>query len=338
MREFVVGALRLPTRVVWRASVVAFLVAAVAGVVTLLSPRNYSAGFTMVPQVSSDAGNSGLSSIASQLGVNIGSIDLTQSPLFYSELLGSRAFMLALAGATYPVATPSGSRDTLLYEWLEAEGETPAQRLERGGVRLRDRVAISASPRSGIVRFSVSVKDSSLARQVAARALWQIDSFNLRTKQSQARAERRFLEVRSDSLRLLLQQSEQGLVVFDNRNRAAALSPALRAERERISREARVLEGVYQLVRQQLERTRMEEVRNTPVVTVVEEVRAPAWPERRFLLYKTVAAAAFTWVLWIALYVAVARGALAGLIPTNAATRLERLVTGGPRGAAGERA
>ena len=327
MKEFVLGALRVPMSLVWRAVVAAFVVGTAAAAVTALTPRRYSAGFAMVPQVS-DAGNSGLSSIASQLGVNLGTIDLTQSPLFYSELLGSKAFMIALAGTAFRVESRSELRDTLLYDWLDSPGVTPSQRRERGSTLLRDRVAISASPRSGIVRFTVAVNDSALARQIAARALWQIDSFNLRIKQSQARAERVFLEQRSDSLGRLLRQAEEALVIFDDRNRAAVLSPALRIERERISREARVLEGVYQLVRQQLERTRMDEVRNTPVVTVIEEVRSPAWPERRFLLFKTIAAASVTWMLWIGTFLFLTQEATQGVIPRNVARRMTRLIAG----------
>lgn len=327
MRELVIGTLRLPARVVRRAIFAAMLAGVLVVAVGLALPRRFASGFAIVPQVS-DAGNSGLSSIASQLGVNLGTIDLTQTPLFYSELLGSKAFMLSLVGAQYRVHTPDGERDTLLYDWLGAPGATPAQRRERGGVRLRDRIGISASPRSGIVRFTVAVTDSALARQVATRALWQVDSFNVRIKQSQARAERIFLEQRLDSAGLVLRRAESALVAFDERNRAGAMAPALRTERERIERDLRVLEGVYQLLRQQLERTRIDEVRNTPVVTVVEEVRSPAWPESRFLLLKSAAAGAIVAVLWLAAYVAVIAPLLQGVLSLRLVRRARRLLAG----------
>lgn len=323
MFEFEIGRFRLPVATVRRAIVAAGLTAAVVGVVTLLTPQRYSAGFTMVPQVS-DAGNSGLSSIASQLGVNIGSIDLTQSPLFYSELLGSRAFMLGLSGGSYLVEGAAGPRDSLLYEWMKAPGATPEQRHERAAILLRGKTAISSSARSGIVRFVVTLKDSALVRQVAMRALAQIDSFNLRTKQTQARAERAFLELRADSLEWHLRNAEDALVRFDDRNRAATLAPALRTERDRLSREKQVVENVAGIVRQQLERARMEEVRNTPVITIVEAVRSPTWPERRYLLFKTVAVAVAMTVLWLGAFLLLVDGALDGLLPPAWLSRLRR--------------
>ena len=327
MFEFEIGRFRVPVATVRRAMVAAGLTAAVVGFVSLLSPRRYSAGFTMVPQVS-DAGNSGLSSIASQLGVNFGSIDLTQSPLFYSELLGSRAFNLALTGGIYRVDGADGPRDSLLYEWMEAPGATPEQRHERAAILLRNKTAISSSSRSGIVRFAVTLTDSALVRQVAMRALAQIDSFNLRTKQTQAHAERTFLEMRADSLEWHLRNAEDALVRFDERNRAVNLAPALRVERDRLSREKQVIENVGGIVRQQLERARMEEVRNTPVVTVVEAVRSPTWPERRYLLFKTVAAAAVVTVLWLGTYLLLVDGTLNAMLPAGWLVRLRRALAG----------
>jgi uncharacterized protein involved in exopolysaccharide biosynthesis len=121
---------------------------------------------------------------------------------------------------------------------------------------------------------------------VAERVLDLVHRFNLETRQSQALAERRFIEARLAETERELVASEGRLQAFLERNRRYDNSPDLRFEYERLQRQVGLRQQVYNSLSQSYEQAKIEEVRNTPVLTVVEPPVRPVEPDSRGLLPK----------------------------------------------------
>src|SRR3954453_7182807 len=77
-----------------RALLLAVFVGAVLGaLVAVLTPPEYTARFSFIPQGPQDANRSGLASLAGQFGVTLGGGSVGQSPQFYADLLQTRELL-----------------------------------------------------------------------------------------------------------------------------------------------------------------------------------------------------------------------------------------------------
>ncbi|MGH7539627.1 MAG: GNVR domain-containing protein, partial [Gemmatimonadota bacterium] len=220
-----------------------------------------------------------------------------QSPAFYAELLKTSELLRDAASDRYTVRTGSGAEAEVerrpLVDLLEAEGDTPEERLEDAVERLRDRLSVNASVETGIVRFSVETWWPHVSEELAARLLARVNEFDLNTRQTQAGRERAFLVGRVEEARADLQTVEERLLRFLEQNRRIESSPALQYENERLERQVSLQQEVYTTLAQALEQAKIEEVRDTPVITVVEQPILPAEPDERGLLLRAILAALF---------------------------------------------
>ena len=72
--------------------------------------------------------------------------------------------------------------------------------------------------------------------------------------------------------------AEEDLRVFMDRNRRIENSPALQLERQRLNREVSVLTGVFTTLKQQLETTKIEEVKESDYVIILDSPEIPLRP------------------------------------------------------------
>ena len=73
---------------------------------------------------------------------------------------------------------------------------------------------------------------------------------------------------------------------FLQRNRDLLNSPELTFQRDRLQREVSMQQEVFTSLAQALEQAKIEEVRDTPVLTLVEEPELPVRPDRLRLIVK----------------------------------------------------
>ena len=100
----------------------------------------------------------------------------------------------------------------------------------------------------------------------------------MHTRQSTAGERRRFIEGRVATSEQQLQHAEDALRTFYERNRQLQTSPQLRFEEQRLTRQVTVQQDLYLNLRREYETARIEEVNNTPVLTIIDQ---PAIPGRR---------------------------------------------------------
>ncbi len=262
----------------------ALLVFALVVGTTLLLPRSFTSRSTFMPQTRKQAGS--FSGLASQLGLTLPSVDGGQSPAFYVDLIESRSILGAVVEGPFQYRTSEGPVRGPLVDFYRAKGETPALRRDVTIRSLAEDIEATTAQRTGVVNLAVTMRQPAVALQVSQRLLELVNQFNLRTRQSQAAEERRFTERRLGEVRQGLRAAEDRLQGFLQRNREFRSSPQLTFQAERLEREVNMQQEVFTTLAQAFEQAKIEEVRDTPVITVVQEPEMPVRPDPRGLIGK----------------------------------------------------
>jgi uncharacterized protein involved in exopolysaccharide biosynthesis len=250
----------------------------------LLSARSFTSGSVFMPQTRSAA--SSLSGLAAQLGFTLPSTESGQTPAFYADLIESRTILGDVVDSRFEYRTPEGPVQGSLIEIYRSKGKTPALRRDAAVRRLRDDVEATTVQKTGVVELEVTAEHPALARQINQRLIDLVNQFNLRTRQSQAAKEREFTERRLEEVRLELRATEDRLQNFLQRNRDYTNSPELTFQVERLEREVAMRQEVFTTLAQAYEQAKIEEVRDTPVITVVQSPELPVRPDSRWLVVK----------------------------------------------------
>jgi uncharacterized protein involved in exopolysaccharide biosynthesis len=182
-----------------------------------------------------------------------------------------------------PFVLPDAGTLTLV-EHYESSGDTPARRRDEAIQSLEQNLETTVDATSGVVELRATATDPALALMINQRVLDLVNQFNLHTRQSQAAMERRFTEGRLEEVRGDLREAEDRQQRFLQRNRDYQNSPELLFQSERLQREVEFRQQLYTVLAESYERAKIDEVRDTPVITVVERPELPARPDRRGLL------------------------------------------------------
>ncbi len=196
-------------------------------------------------------------------------------------MLKSRELITKAVQGTYAVALDDKGSDTVrgsLTDIYKIKGDRQDERLRRGVDRLRKNVAVSTDPKAGIVTVRVSARSRELSEAVNRRLLALVNEFNLQKRQTQAAAERAFIETRLADAKAQLTAAESAQEQFLRRNRDYRGSPQLQFEFTRLERQVGLRQQVYSSLAESYEHARLNEVRNTPLITVVD---APEGTARR---------------------------------------------------------
>jgi uncharacterized protein involved in exopolysaccharide biosynthesis len=256
-------------------------------IISLLLPRDYTASAAFAPQ-SSSSNLARFAGVAAQLGVALPGQQATESPDFYADLLRSRQLLSQLVQSQY--AVPAGGdtvRGTLIKQF-DLGGADSARREDRAVRRLASLLSINVVSKTGVVDFDVTTRSPVLSSQIALRAIEVLNQFNLQRRQSRAGAERRFVESRLADAQTDLHASEDRLSSWLQQNRDYRDAPRLQLEYQRLQNEVALKQSLVTTLAQAYEQARIDEVRDTPVLTVVEDPIVPSRPDGRGILAKAV--------------------------------------------------
>jgi uncharacterized protein involved in exopolysaccharide biosynthesis len=267
-------------------------VAVLVSAIVLLLPRWWRAEGSFVAQTTRLYRDLGaLSGVASQFGIALPGGDASYPPQFYASLMRSREILGQLVERPLDQVSDKSTRPRTLVDLLGEGGETPEMRRDRALRRLNeDMLGTAVDLRSGLVSFSIRSRNPTVSTILAKELLNAVIRFNEERRQSQAGAERRFTQQRLAEVRGELREAEDRLATFLQRNRDYRNSPTLTFEFDRLSREVTLRQQIFMALSQAHEQARIEEVRDTPVLTVVDAPSEPATPEPRRLLLKALLA------------------------------------------------
>lgn len=253
-----------------------------AVVIVLLQPRLFVAESRFVAD-SSNQGSLSLSGIAAQYGLNLGTGGGSGSPDFYVTLVGTRGLLRKTAATQYRVQVGGDTLEGTLPELLNAEGQSPEERLRWATGWLSQHVTAIAAPRTGVVTVRTMTPWRGLSIAVNRRIIDLVNEFDVNQRQQRAAQERRFREARLADAAQQLHSAEDTLEQFLERNRLGTTAPELAARLERLRREVQLRQQFYVSLMQSYEQARLEEVRTTPVISLMERPEDTARPAPRRL-------------------------------------------------------
>ena len=226
-----------------------------------------------------------LQGLAAQFGVTVpgGS---EGAEWVYPDIIKSRT--LARASLIRKFDTNKYGPQKSLLQILTYGDEEPIiglDMLEIHGVNaLIGMINIEQDRTSSIYTLTVSAFEPQFAADLCATLIEELDEHQRRYKTAKVKETRLFIEGRIVDVQKELEEAEEALKDFVNRNRQIGSSPALLLEQQRLSRETAVLTGVFTTLKQQLEMTKIEEVKESALVQVLDPPEAPFYrdsPKRR---------------------------------------------------------
>lgn len=128
-----------------------------------------------------------------------------------------------------------------------------------------------------ILTVTVTMPEPQLSADVANSIAESLDKY-IRTKRKSFASEQKFyIEKRIEQLRDSLTLAEERLKNFSEQNRLIVQSPKLLLERGRLMRNVEILNAVYIELNKQLEVTKIDEIKETPVVNIKEKAKNPVY-------------------------------------------------------------
>jgi uncharacterized protein involved in exopolysaccharide biosynthesis len=223
-----------------------------------------------------------LGALASRFGVGLGATGATASLDFVEQVVTTRdvldsVLLHRLAVDRSQTFNPSiEPRDTIdLISWFHIHDDTEAKRLDHLRRLVLKRMNVSSDQRSGIVRLSIELRDPYVAAAFLRTVVEALNAFNLHTRQTTSHANRIFLEQRVTESKAQLNDAEDRLRTFYEQNRRITDAPALVFEEGRLKRQVDLEQQIFVTLSQDLEQARIEEIKDTPVLTVIETAQPP---------------------------------------------------------------
>lgn len=254
-----------------------------AGYESLTSPRVYTTTASFMAQGA--RGQSQLSQLAQQFGIGGGTEGQTSA--FYRDLLESRSLLAAVGERDYRLWTPTGVRTGNIIKVYQIRAKNPTVQKVKMVDALKGQVEETANQRTGVITVKVHAITADLAVQIARNLLDEVNKFNLNWRQQQAGAERTFVEKRLAEAQGELRQAEENLQSFLIENREFRSSPTLQLEFDRLNRTVTMRQGLYNGLAQAYETAKIEEVRDLPLITIIEPPETPIAPDKHGGLRRT---------------------------------------------------
>tara|TARA_Y100001970_G_C14136709_1_gene804683 strand:+ start:68 stop:1138 length:1071 start_codon:yes stop_codon:yes gene_type:complete len=238
---------------------------------------------------SSNSGVSQAAGIAAQFGISIPQISDEQEWV-YPEIVKSRKISKLMLKRRFDT-NEFGSQKLLLQilTYGNRQPEFGIDTLIKFGVgKMQSMIEIKKN--GNFYDLSIKAKEPIFARDLATALIEELDAHQKKYNKSKTSEARLFIEERIDETRKELESAEEKLKNFRDRNRRIENSPSLQLEETRLVREASVLTGVYTTLKQQLETTKIEEVKESNYVIVLDPPEAPldrAYPRKKMMVIFT---------------------------------------------------
>ena len=136
-------------------------------------------------------------------------------------------------------------------------------------------IDISEDIKTAILTLSINASEPNLAREVNQAIIEELDAHQRKYNKAKTSDTKKFIEERIIDTEKELMSAEESLKIFMDRNRRIENSPALQLERQRLTREVTVLTGVFTTLKQQYETTKIEEVKESDYVVILDPPEVP---------------------------------------------------------------
>jgi uncharacterized protein involved in exopolysaccharide biosynthesis len=282
--------------------------------VALLTPKEYTASSTMVPQISNGSSKaSSLSSLAAMAGFNLDMSTSTElSPTVYPQIVQSIPFQLEMMNT--PFKFPEVDKPVSYYTYsteLEKTGvlgtvkkytiglpfvilnaikgdkpEVPNSTSESNSLisltpdqdrvrkQLEKNITLDVNEKEGYLTLSVKAPDAVLAAQMAQKALTLLQQYITDIKIEKATDQLNFIEERYLESKKEYNAARNALAAFKDKNKNVTSARA-QIQEQQLNNDYNLAYNVYSELAKQLEQARIQEKEDTPVFSVLKPVSVP---------------------------------------------------------------
>jgi len=159
--------------------------------------------------------------------------------------------------------------------------------IEKAIKKFNDHVNVSEDRLTGLIRISTTFQDPKIAANIANFIGNQVELYIQKENSAQSTKEKKFIAERLSVVKNELEKAELELKNFKERNRGYQDSPELFMIFSQVFREVEAKKEVYLTLQQQLELARIEEVKRSPILHVLDNAVVPtkkSSPNRKLFL------------------------------------------------------
>ena len=224
------------------------------------------------------------SGLAAQFGISFPTVQSQPTQWVYEDIIRSRTFAKVMLKRKFD--TEKFGKQKPLLQILTYGNDEPTVGIDTlmKGAFNQINSMFEISKGTGFYTITTRAFEPLFARDIAVALVEELDSHQRKYNKSKTSETRKFIEERIAEKEKELNYAEEELKNFRDRNRRMGNSPALLLEQQRLSREVAVLTGVFTTLKQQLETTKIEEVKDSDYVVVLDPPESPllrSKPQRR---------------------------------------------------------
>jgi len=268
-------------------------------IVALLTPNQYTASCTLVPQTGERRTGGSLSGLAAMAGISLG--DMTSgevlSPNVYPNIIKNvsfqkeydyatdkqyRKFNLLAAIKKYTIGLPGEIIGAIRGEPEDTPATgTAADSIPRLTYKeqevledLYESFSLNLNEKEGYVQLSTTMTDPHLAAQITLKAQQLLQQYLTEFKLQKVRANLEYVEANFQEARQNFEAKQEELARFRDAN-VNLTSAMARTREEKLQSEYTLLLGVYTELAKQKEQAKIAVTETTPILTVIEPVVVP---------------------------------------------------------------
>ncbi len=219
--------------------------------------------------------------------------------LIYPDIVLSRRILEPLLTKKF---LTNQSKDSMMlielldYEFDKEEENWYEETLQEALKEMQKSILeVSVDKRTSLVTISANIPyDSKIASDVTNYLAAQLGYYSREVKNTQANEQYIFLEKRNTEIENDLKISEEKLKRFEEHNRTILSSPTLLLEELRLKRAVELNQAVFIELRKQLEFVKLEIIKDTPILNVLDIAIAPAKKDKPKRIIITLIAMIFT--------------------------------------------
>ena len=244
--------------------------------------------YTSRAKIMSSSGSGGISQaagLAAQFGIALPTAQ-SEPNWVYPEIIKSRTLARSMLKRKFD--TKQFGPQKSLLQILTFGNDEPASSMDTLEIQAIDgfikKINISEDRKTGIYTLTLGATEPQFASDIISALIEELDAHQKQYNKAITSKTRKFIEERIVSVGKELREAEEILKDFTVSNRRIENSPLLLLEQQRLAREVSVPVGVFTTLKQQLETTKIEEVKESDYVIVLDPPEAPlkrSGPNRR---------------------------------------------------------
>jgi uncharacterized protein involved in exopolysaccharide biosynthesis len=296
-------------------------VALFSGIITVLAityslvATEYYYSYVSIYPMSEDSGIGGslgqLQGVASSFGINLGGGSAT--PYYIPDIVRSRKMKKAIIAKKWDTKEFNQQVDLITYWEINDTtgfklksfikgllGSSPdkskASFIDFGLIKLKDRLGVSVDDDSGLIKVSIMMEEKQLSADIVNYIASEIKKHIAEDIMLQSTKYRQFIEDRLEETKMELAISEDKLTEFRSVDSIIKGNPQLELALGRLMRNVEVNQQVYITLKQQYELAKIDELKETPIINILDKGDAPtlrAKPRRTLIVLLAMLASIF---------------------------------------------